>query len=195
MHVMQNESTHPGGHLHWKGLWGCAAVMTPFFQASQRSLAYQFTLSELLVWPPFSIFRKFVHFQPCFGQNSSSISPNFCSQDPLFKENLLPRPYILKPSWHTSTKKKVECPPRGTHKMVASGKRLMTSIGPASSNVGLEPFWKIMKKIDMQIWSSFGLGPSFMRNVGIGPSSKSLYTASNGNAHALSGYFFPKGLV
>ena len=30
-----------GGHLHWKRVWGCAAVMTPFFQTSNRSLAYQ----------------------------------------------------------------------------------------------------------------------------------------------------------
>ena len=106
----------PGGGTHWKGVWGCAAVMTSFFQASRRSLAYQFTLNEPLVWPPFSIFRKFVHFQPCFGQNSSSLDQNFSTfsfpRPPFFKENPLPRPYILKPAWHTSTKKKVECPPR-----------------------------------------------------------------------------------
>ena len=103
----------PGGHSHWKGVWGCAAVMTPFFQASRRSLAHQFTVNAPLLCPLFSISRKFLHFQPCFGQNFSSLEPNFCSQDPHFlKENPLPRPYILKPAWHTPTKKKVECPPR-----------------------------------------------------------------------------------
>ena len=37
---------NPGGGGHWprKGVWGCAAVMTPFFQATRRSLAYQFTI-------------------------------------------------------------------------------------------------------------------------------------------------------
>ena len=108
-----------GGHSHWKGVWGCAAVMTPFFQTSHRSLAYQFTVNAPLLCPLFSIFRKFLHFQPCFGQNSSSRDPNFSKFSflrPLFfKENPLPRPYILKPAWHTSTKKKLSAPPPRDH--------------------------------------------------------------------------------
>ena len=57
--------------------------------------------------PPFSIFRKILHFQPCFGQNFSSQDANR-SQDPIFfKENPLPRPYFWKP-----TKKKVDCLPQ-----------------------------------------------------------------------------------
>ena len=104
-----------GGHSHWKGVWGCAAVMTPFFQASRRSLAHQFTLNAPLLCTLFSIFRKFLHFQPCFGPNSSSLNPNFSkfsfSRPPFFQKNPLPRPYIFKPAWHTPTKKKVECPP------------------------------------------------------------------------------------
>ena len=104
-----------GGHSHWKGVWGCAAVMTPFFQASRRSLAHQFTLDAPPLCPLFSIFRKFLDFQPCFGQNSSSLDPNFSKfsfpRPTFFQENPLPRPYILKPAWHTPTKKKVECPP------------------------------------------------------------------------------------
>ena len=59
-------------------------------------------------------FWEFLHFQPCFGQNSSPLDPNFSkfsfTRPPFFKENPLPRPYILKPARHTSTKKKVECP-------------------------------------------------------------------------------------
>ena len=78
----------PGGHSHWKGVWGCAAVMTPFFQASRRSLAHQFTLNAPLLCLLFSSFRKFLHFQPCFGQNSSSLNPHFFrkirSLDPTF---------------------------------------------------------------------------------------------------------------
>ena len=105
-----------GGHWPRKGVWGCAAVMTPFFQASRRSLAYQFTIIAPLICPPFSNFRKFFHFQPCFGQNFSSQDanfPNFRSLDPsFFKENPLPRPYFWEPVWHIPTKKKVECPPR-----------------------------------------------------------------------------------
>ena len=105
-------STPPGRHWPRKGVWGCAAVMTPFFQASQRSLAYQFTIIAPLLYPPFSNFRKVFNFQPCFGQNFSSQDPNFRSLDPsFFKENPLPRPYFWKPVWHTPTKKKVECPP------------------------------------------------------------------------------------
>ena len=105
----------PGGHSHWKGVWGCAAVMTPFFQASRRSLAYQFTVNAPLLCPLFSIFKKVLHFQPCFGQNSSSLDPNFSkflfSRPPFFQENPLPRPYIFKPAWHTPTKKKLSAPP------------------------------------------------------------------------------------
>ena len=111
-------STPPGRHWPRKGVWGCAAVMTPFFQASQRSLAYQFTIIVPLLYPPFSNFRKIFNFQPCFGQNFSSQNPNFRSLDPsFFKENPLPRPYFWKPVavWHTPTKKKVECPPRALH--------------------------------------------------------------------------------
>ena len=107
-----------GGHWPRKGVWGCAAVMTPFFQASRRSLAYQFTIIAPLLCPPFSNFRKIFNFQPCFGQNFSSQDanfPNFRSLDPsFFKENPLPRPYFWKPVWHIPTQKKVECPPGGS---------------------------------------------------------------------------------
>ena len=105
-----------GGHWPRKGVWGCAVVMTPFFQASRRSLAYQFTIIAPLLCPPFSNFRKFFHFQPCFGQNFSSQDvnfPNFRSLDPsFFKGNPLPRPYFWKSVWHIPTKKKSWVPPR-----------------------------------------------------------------------------------
>ena len=108
----------PGGHCPWKGVCGCAVVMTPFFQATRRSLAYQFTIIAPLLCPQFSHFRKIFNFQPCFGQNFSSQDanfPNFRSLDPsFFKENPLPRPYFWKPVWHTPTKKKSWVPPPGT---------------------------------------------------------------------------------
>ena len=68
---------------------------------------------------PSSILRKSLDFQPCFGQNSSSLDPNFSkfsfSRPPFFKKNPLPRPYILNPPWHTSTKKKkLSAPPPKT---------------------------------------------------------------------------------
>ena len=70
--------TGVGGGTHiWKGFGG-VAVMTPgFFQAILRSLAYQFTVNAPLLCLPFSCFRNFSHFQPCFGQNSISLDPNF----------------------------------------------------------------------------------------------------------------------
>ena len=112
---VQTDPGGGGGHWPRKGVWGCAAVMTPFFQASRRSLAYQFIIIVPLLCPPFSNFRKIFNFQPCFGQNFSSQDanfPNFRSLDPsFFKANPLPRPYFWKPVWHIPTQKKVECPP------------------------------------------------------------------------------------
>ena len=83
-------------------------------QSSRRSLAHQFTVNVPLSCPLFSIFRKFLHFQPCFGQNSSSLDQNFSKfsfpRPPFFNKNPLPRPYILKPVWHTPAKKKLSAP-------------------------------------------------------------------------------------
>ena len=106
-----------GGHSHWKGVWGCAAVLTPFFEAIRCSLAYQFTVNEPLLWLPFSSFRNFLHFQPYFGQNSSSLDPSFSkfslTRPPFSRKihSIHCRPYILKPAWHTSTKKKLSALP------------------------------------------------------------------------------------
>ena len=107
-------SKPPGGTHIGKRYGDVLRSWPPFFQTSHCSLAYQFTVNAPLLCPLISIFRKFLHFQPCFGQNSSSLDPNFSKflflRPLFFKENLLPRPYILKPVWHTSTKQKVECP-------------------------------------------------------------------------------------
>ena len=54
--------SRPGGHSHWKGVWGCAAIMTPFFQASRRSLAYQFTVNARSCAPCFHFLEIFCIF-------------------------------------------------------------------------------------------------------------------------------------
>ena len=113
-----NISSYARGGTHiGKGYGDVPRSWPPFFQASRRSLAHQFTVNAPLLCPPFSIFRKFLHFQPCFGQNSSSLDPEFSKfsfpRPPFLKENPLPRPYILKPAWHTPTKKKLSAPPPG----------------------------------------------------------------------------------
>ena len=90
--------------------------MTPFYQASCRSLAYQFTIYAPLMCHPFSILGEKCIFSLVLGQNFSfqeAKFQNFRSQDPSFfkkKENLLPRPFFWKPVWHIPTKKG-ECPP------------------------------------------------------------------------------------
>ena len=114
----QGEWLYPGGGaLTLERGMGMCRGHDPLFQTSRRSLAHQFTVNAPLLCPLFSIFRKFLHFQPCFGQNSSSLDPKFSkfsfSRPPFFKENPLPRLYILKPAWHTPTKKKLRVPPPG----------------------------------------------------------------------------------
>ena len=52
-----------GGHWPRKGVWGCAAVMIPFFQATRRSLAYQFIIiAPLYNARHFQILEKFSIF-------------------------------------------------------------------------------------------------------------------------------------
>ena len=108
---IQYNCGRPGGHSHWKGVWGCAAVMPPFSQASRRSLAYQLTVNVPLMSPLFLIFRKSLHFQPCFGQNSSSLVSNFHSQDPHFSRKIRSLDSTFWNPRGTHPLKKVECPP------------------------------------------------------------------------------------
>ena len=51
-----SQKYNPGGYSHLKVVQGCAADMTPFFQANRRSLAYQFTINVPLMCPPCSSF-------------------------------------------------------------------------------------------------------------------------------------------
>ena len=78
IHFVKRYTLGWGGHSHMKGVWGVLRSWPPgFFQAIRRSLAYQFTVNAPLLCLPFSCFRNFSHFQPCFGQNSISLDPNF----------------------------------------------------------------------------------------------------------------------
>ena len=109
-----------GGALTLERGMGMCCGHDSLFSGQSPFLAHQFTLNAPLLCPLFSIFSKFLHFQPCFGQNSSSLDPKFSfSRPPFFQEYLLPRPYIFKPAWHTPTKKKVECPPPGQPALLA----------------------------------------------------------------------------
>ena len=105
-----------GGHYHWKVVWGCAAVMTPFFRASRRSLASQFTINAPFMCPPFQFLENFA-FSALFWAKISALktqnfwifapkTPQFsrktCSLDPTFGN----------PCGTYPPKKKIECPPR-----------------------------------------------------------------------------------
>ena len=70
-------SCNLGGHYHWKVVRGCALVMTPFFHASQCSLAYQFTINVPLMCPPFSIFGKKCNFSLVLAKISALETQNF----------------------------------------------------------------------------------------------------------------------
>ena len=107
----------PLGGRHWprRGYGNVPRSWPPFFQASRRSLVYQFTVNAPLKCPLYQLLEKNSIFSLVFGQNFSSQDANFHSQDPsFFKEILLPRPYILKPAGHTPTKKSWVPPPH-TH--------------------------------------------------------------------------------
>ena len=83
--------SHPGGALTLERGMGMCRGHDPLFLGQSPlpspPIYPQFTVNVPLSYPLFSIFRKFLHFQPCFGQNSSSLDLNFWkfrSQDPHF---------------------------------------------------------------------------------------------------------------
>ena len=90
--------------------------MTPFFQASHCSLAYQFTVNAPLLCPLFLIFIKSLQFQPWFAQNCSSLDPiffpNFLSKDPHFSRKIQSLdPTFWNPCGTHPPKKKLSTPP------------------------------------------------------------------------------------
>ena len=78
----------PGGHWPRNGVWVCAAVTTPFFHTSRRSLAYQFPINAPLMCPPFSNFGKICIFSLVFW-------PKFQFLRGTISEFSLPRPVIF----------------------------------------------------------------------------------------------------
>ena len=118
-----------GGGGHWlrKGVWGCAALKTPFSHLSCRSQGSHFKQKSQFTRPPFEKFGNFSLY-------SLNFHPNFSSQAPKFGNFQLTSPQIWKFSAHkppfqrqmsvrkphTSEirtahpyLKKVECPPPG----------------------------------------------------------------------------------
>ena len=128
--------TRGGGALALESGTGCAAVMTPFFQASWRSLAYQFTGNAPLMCPPIFNFWKYFAF--------SSLDPNFCSQDPNFSKKIC----SFDPTFgnlcgtHPPPKKKSWVPPRGPKTSNNQNKELLlTSLQVCCKVSGLFTPW------------------------------------------------------
>ena len=65
-----------GGHSHWKGV--CAAVMSPLFQASRRSLAHQLTVNAPLLWPRFQFLGNFWIFSHVLAKILGSLRLLLC---------------------------------------------------------------------------------------------------------------------
>ena len=124
----------PGGHWPRKGVWGCAALKTPFSrltcssQGSHFKQKSQFTRPLLRKFGNFSLYSlkiyltspqiwKFSAHKPPNLEILSSQAPNlglFSSQAPLFRGKYqFTSPTVRKSGPHTPTWKKVECPPPG----------------------------------------------------------------------------------
>ena len=100
-----------GGHSHWKVVWGCAALKTPFFRPFCTSGDPPFQVLLQLQRDPTSIFWKILHFWP---HNFHWFWLNFSSWDTNFSNNLPQRPkfqakiqflwpYFWIPEWHIPT--------------------------------------------------------------------------------------------
>ena len=130
------QSRGGGGHWPRKGVWGCAALKTPFHASpaarkgpiSSKRVSSQdpllrkfgnFSLNSLNFHPSFSSQApKFGDFQltsPQIWKFSAHKPPNleiFRSQAPLFRGKCqFASPTLRKSGPHTPTWKKVECPP------------------------------------------------------------------------------------
>ena len=134
-------SNYPrGGHWPRKGVWGCAALKTPFSRLSCRSQGSHFKQKSQFTRPPFQKIWKFSLYSLNFHPNFSSQAPKFGnfqltspqiwkfsahkppnleifrSQAPLFRGKCqFASPTLRKSGPHTPTWKKVECPPPGNY--------------------------------------------------------------------------------
>ena len=82
-----------GGHWPRKGVWGCAALKTPFSHLSCRSQGSHFKQKSQFTRPPFEKIWK-------FSLNSLNFHPNLSSQAPKFGNFQLTSPQIWKFSAH-----------------------------------------------------------------------------------------------
>ena len=78
-----------GGHWPRKGVWGCAALKTPFSRLSCRSQGSHFKQKSQFTRPPFEKIWKFYLY--CLN-----FHPNFSSQAPKFGKFQLTSPRIWK---------------------------------------------------------------------------------------------------
>ena len=83
----------PGGHWPRKGVWGCAALKTPFSRLSCRLQGSHFKQKSQFTRP---LLRKFANF----SLYSLNFHPNFSSQAPKFGNFQLTSPQIWKFSAH-----------------------------------------------------------------------------------------------
>ena len=84
-----------GGHWPRKGVWGCAALKTPYSRLSCSSQGSHFKQKSQFTRPPFEKIWK-------FNLYSLNFHPNFSSQAPKFGNFQLTSPQIWKISAHKS---------------------------------------------------------------------------------------------
>ena len=136
--IFDQKGIASGGGGHWprKGVWGCAALKTPFSHLSCRSQGSYFKQKSQFTRPPFEKIWKFYPQQPQFYLNLSSQAPKFWnfkltipqiwkfsahkppnleifrSQAPLFRGKCqFASPTLRKSGPHTPTWKKSWVPP------------------------------------------------------------------------------------
>ena len=115
---VQTHNCVPRRALTLESGMGMCRCHDPFFEVSRHSLAYQFILNAPLMCPPLSIFRKILHFHPCFGKNFSSQGanfPNFHSKTPHFSRKICSLGPTFGNSCGTHPPKKIECPQGRVH--------------------------------------------------------------------------------
>ena len=114
-HGPRNWASSGGGTHIGKGYGMCHGHDPIFSDQSPLPSLPIYCQCAALVTPVFNFKKIFCIFSHVFAPILSSLDPNFSKfsfpRRPFFKENPLPRSYILKPAWHTSTKKKLSAPP------------------------------------------------------------------------------------
>ena len=100
---IQPPSNTRGGHWPRKGVWGCAALKTPFSRLSCRSQGSHFKQKSQFTRPPFEKIGNLASSALIFTQILAHKAPNleiFSSQAPKFGKFQLTSPQIWKFSAH-----------------------------------------------------------------------------------------------